>query len=138
MVDRSGSAPRVLMGKRHEGHKFMPGMFVFPGGRAERSDAAVPVASELLPVVQTSLMARCQRATAARARRLALAAIRETFEETGFVIGLPGLAAANGKGPWNEFLSTGHLPDLGSIRFLARAITPPGRTKRFDTRFFVV
>lgn len=138
VVDRSGSAPRVLMGKRHEGHKFMPGMFVFPGGRAERSDAAIPVASELLPDVEAVLMARCQRATAARARRLALAAIRETFEETGLVIGLPGSAAANGAGPWNEFLATGYLPDLASIRVLARAITPPGRTKRFDTRFFVV
>jgi len=143
VVDRSGSAPRVLMGKRHEGHKFMPGMFVFPGGRAERSDAAIPVASELLPTIETALMARCPRATAARARRLALAAIRETFEETGLVIGLPGAAGANGagtsgQGPWADFLSTGYLPDLASIRFLARAITPPGRTKRFDTRFFVV
>ncbi len=138
VVDRSAATPRVLMGKRHEGHKFMPGMFVFPGGRAERSDAAIPVASELLPGVETALMARCQRGTAARARRLALAAIRETFEETGLVIGLPGSVTASGAGPWSEFLSTGYLPDLASIRFLARAITPPGRTKRFDTRFFVV
>jgi 8-oxo-dGTP pyrophosphatase MutT (NUDIX family) len=138
VLDRSGKEPRVLMGKRHENHKFMPSKFVFPGGRAERSDAAVPTASELLPEVESALIARTTRGNPARARRLALAAIRETFEETGLVIGLPVGKPHQASGPWNEFLATGHLPDLASIRFLARAVTPPGRTKRFDTRFFVV
>ncbi|MGB8186236.1 MAG: NUDIX hydrolase, partial [Pseudolabrys sp.] len=31
LIDRSGPAPRVLLGRRHAGHKFMPGKFVFPG-----------------------------------------------------------------------------------------------------------
>jgi 8-oxo-dGTP pyrophosphatase MutT (NUDIX family) len=145
VLDRSGADIRILMGKRHQNHKFMPNMFVFPGGRAERTDAAIPVASELLPDVVRALLARTTRGTEARARRLALAAIRETFEETGLVIGLPGersnpasSRALQPDGPWGAFLATGHLPDLASIRFLARAVTPPGRTKRFDTRFFVV
>ena len=140
ILDRSGPEPRVLMGRRHAGHKFMPDKFVFPGGRAERTDAAAPIASGLLPEVESALIARTPRGNAARARRLALAAIRETFEETGLVIGrkqvAPGRPVATGI--WGEFLATGHLPDLAPIRYLARAITPPGRTKRFDTRFFVV
>ena len=32
LIDRSGKVPKVLLGKRHHGHKFMPGKFVFPGG----------------------------------------------------------------------------------------------------------
>ncbi len=139
ILDRSGPSPRVLMGRRHPGHKFMPDKFVFPGGRAERSDAAVPTVSELHPDVAAALIARTPRGNAARARRLALAAIRETFEETGLVIGQKQAALAPRlSGPWGEFLATGYQPDLAPIRYLARAITPPGRSKRFDTRFFIV
>ncbi|MCA0401197.1 MAG: NUDIX hydrolase [Proteobacteria bacterium] len=138
VLDRQGATPRVLMGKRHEKHKFMPGLFVFPGGRAERADTAIPASSELTPETQARLMARVARGTQARARRLALAAIRETFEETGLVIGQPVESARAGNTGWAEFLATGFVPDLAALRFLARAITPPRRPKRFDTRFFVV
>jgi 8-oxo-dGTP pyrophosphatase MutT (NUDIX family) len=138
IVDRAGSAPRVLMGRRHEGHKFMPGVFVFPGGRAERNDGAIPCASELRAQACSLLTERVTRGTLPRARRLALAAIRETFEETGLVIGRKAETGAHVPGPWGEFLATGHLPDLEALHFLARAITPPKRPKRFDTRFFVV
>lgn len=143
ILDRDGPAPLVLMGKRHPGHKFMPGVFVFPGGRAETSDAAIPVASELRSPVGAALTERVTRGSLARARRLALAAIRETFEETGLVIGCkaesPATSASRKNGEvWQDFLGTGHLPDLSALHFLARAITPPKRPKRFDTRFFVV
>lgn len=140
VLDREGPKPKVLMGRRHPNLKFMPNVFVFPGGRAEKSDAAIPVGTELrLPVVE-KLVARTLRGNAARARRLALASIRETFEETGLVIGKPGTPpkTAPASGPWAEFLATGHLPDLAAIHYLGRAITPPNRPKRFDTRFFVV
>jgi 8-oxo-dGTP pyrophosphatase MutT (NUDIX family) len=139
IIDRNGTEPRVLMGKRHPNHKFMPDKFVFPGGRMESQDARIPVESELRADVVAALLSRTPRATVQRARRLALAAIRETFEETGFVIGLPCQPRkAVPEGTWREFTGTGHLPDLQAIHFLARAITPPKRPKRFDTRFFVV
>ena len=35
LIDRAGVTPKVLLGRRHAGHKFMPGKFVFPGGRIE-------------------------------------------------------------------------------------------------------
>src|SRR6266851_4815348 len=81
LVDRSGRLPKVLLGKRHARHKFMPGKFVFPGGRVDSADRHMPVARPLDPHAEAQLMKRFQRASAARARALALAAIRETFEE---------------------------------------------------------
>ena len=140
ILDRSGAAPRVLMGRRNPALAFMPRRFVFPGGRTDPADARVAVASELGGAVETALLARTTRGTPARARRLALAAIRETFEETGLVIGRPGAAPKAGSpgSAWGDFLATNHLPDLAGLTYLARAITPPKRPKRFDTRFFVV
>ena len=75
----------------------------------------------------------------ARARALALAAVRETFEEAGLLIGTPLGAGAAPKAPtWQDFFATGFRPALGRLTFFARAITPPGRPRRFDTRFFCV
>src|SRR6266850_2121400 len=83
LVDRSGSTPKVLLGRRHAGLKFMAGKFVFPGGRMEPGDRLMPVASGLDPFAEARLMRRVTRPSAHKARALALAAIRETFEETG-------------------------------------------------------
>ena len=40
-------------------------------------------------------------------------------------------------GPWREFRQVGALPDLAALTYVGRAITPPGRTRRFDARFFM-
>lgn len=139
VLDRAGKAPRMLMGKRSEKLKFMPGMFVFPGGRAELDDIKVPVAARLSAETEAQLQRAVVRPTVARAHRLALAAIRETFEETGLVVGVKGEGGRLPKDKvWDDYLVTGHIPDLSSLAFLARAITPPRRPRRFDTRFFVV
>jgi 8-oxo-dGTP pyrophosphatase MutT (NUDIX family) len=137
LIDRRKGEPRMLMGRRHASHRFMPDVFVFPGGRSEAGDGRMPEASPLAPDILSSLMLASPRANPTRMRRLALAAIRETFEETGLVIGQKASAPAGLKGPWAEFAATGHLPDLSVLSFVARAITPPRRPKRFDTRFFV-
>ena len=39
------------------------------------------------------------------------------------------------KPDWQGFAEHGVQPSLGCLRFVARAITPPGRVRRFDTRF---
>lgn len=129
------------MGRRHHGHKFMPGKFVFPGGRLERSDGNIRSCSELQPVVAERLAARCVRRSELRGRALALTAIRETYEETGLLVGRPGPEGhltQPGHPAWRPFLDSGIVPDLGPISFIGRAITPPRRPKRFDTRFFCV
>jgi len=141
LVDRSGSKPKVLLGRRHSNHKFMPGKFVFPGGRVESVDRKMASATHLDPQVEERLMRAVTRPNAQRARALVLAAIRETFEETGLLLGLPKTAMSADSGLmtsaiWAAFAQTGAHPDLANIHFVARAITPPGRPRRFDARFF--
>jgi 8-oxo-dGTP pyrophosphatase MutT (NUDIX family) len=139
IVDRSGATPKVLLGKRHHAHKFMPGKFVFPGGRLEPNDRLMPIATPLNPFTEQYLMRNVKRPSPARAKGLALAAIRETFEETGLILGAPvGGAASAPEGAWADFAKAGFYPDLSSLHFIARAITPSRRPRRFDTRFFAV
>jgi 8-oxo-dGTP pyrophosphatase MutT (NUDIX family) len=123
----------VLMGRRAPGHVFMASKWVFPGGRIERADYAAASASDL-PHQDAARLAR--EGNARRARALALTAVRETFEETGLMLAEPA-PVASVAGPWREFRAVGALPDLAALSYVARAITPPGRTRRFDARFFM-
>jgi 8-oxo-dGTP pyrophosphatase MutT (NUDIX family) len=138
IIDRRGREPKVLMGRRHLGHKFMPGKFVFPGGRIEAGDRLMPAAGTLHPRAETALMVRVNRPSLQRARALALAAIRETYEETGLLLGTKeyGPPEHAPDQTWAQFRTHGVYPDLEALHFIGRAITPPGRPKRFDTRFF--
>ena len=139
IVERDGSKTRVLMGKRHGGHKFMPGKFVFPGGAVEPSDRQMSVAGLLDPVIEEKLLAETRHKSPDYARGLALAAIRETFEETGLALGVTGFdpPEETPSEAWARFAATGVYPTLEGLDFLARAITPPGRPRRFDARFFI-
>ena len=77
------------------------------------------------------------RITASRARSLAIAAIREACEETGLCLGRKGdEAGPRLEGAWKPFAEAGLLPDPSGLFLIARAIPPPGRVRRFDTRFF--
>jgi 8-oxo-dGTP pyrophosphatase MutT (NUDIX family) len=139
ILDKSGKQPRVLMGRRHANHTFMPGKFVFPGGRIEAGDRRMAVTGALDPHSEARLMKRVQRPSLGRARALALAAIRETYEETGLLFGSRDYGAPDAPdGTWRDFAQHGVYPDLEAVTFIARAITPPRRPKRFDARFFTV
>ncbi|MGI2035825.1 NUDIX hydrolase [Rhizobium panacihumi] len=119
LVDRSQKTPRVLMGRRSSGHVFMPDVYVFPGGRRDPGDHALPFSNSLHPrVLEKLLSATSARMTDRRARALALAALREVQEETGI-------------------MPAGGAPDLSRLRYIARAITPPGHVRRYDTHFFL-
>ncbi|RCS22020.1 NUDIX hydrolase [Phyllobacterium salinisoli] len=141
LIDREGAEFRVLMGRRHARHVFMPGKFVFPGGRADPDDGSISAAAELLPEDEQKLLAGMgSRGTRRRARALALCAIRETYEEAGLFL---GRRTAGGAKPislhpdWQAFAERNLQPDLSVLRYVARAITPPGNVRRFDTRFFI-
>jgi len=123
LVRRDGLVPRILMGQRHGGHAFMPNKYVFPGGRLDAADSRVKPARDLHEATLAKLLARMRgRPSAARARGLAYAAVRETWEETGLLYGRSRVEDA---------------PDLAGLVLFQRAITPPGRTRRYDSRFFV-
>lgn len=140
ILRRDMAETRVLMGKRHAGHAFMPNKYVFPGGRVDAADARLTVAADLHPEVARKLLARMRgKPSLARARGLGLAAVRETFEEVGLIVGRPvGSPRMSRSSSWKPFFETGYEPDLSGLRFFARAITPPGRPRRFDTRFFTL
>jgi 8-oxo-dGTP pyrophosphatase MutT (NUDIX family) len=138
LVDRSGDVPTVLMGRRHDRHKFMPGKYVFPGGRVEPYDGRMAFAGELSERDQLRLTHGLRRSSAQRIRGFALAAIRETCEETGLLLGRKSENAPRvPHDAWASFAEAGVVPDLSKLQFVARAITPPGRPRRFDARFFV-
>lgn len=134
LLDRSGRDVRVLIGRRHRAHAFMPGKFVFPGGRTDPSDSRIPVLAGLHPDEESKLVGSGSRASAARARAIALSAVRETYEEAGFLIGRRGDFSTS-RADWQGFADHGVHPSLENLRYIARAITPPGRVRRFDTRF---
>lgn len=137
LIDRSGPQAKVLLGRRHAGHKFMPGKFVFPGGRIETADRVMPAATELDRDAARKLTTRVAQGGADYARGLALAAVREVFEETGLLLGVKRDQPPNIPGElWDGFAKYSVLPNLANLHFVARAITPPGRPRRFDTRFF--
>lgn len=138
IVDTTNGEPRVLMGQRRLDLVFMPGKYVFPGGRVDAADKGLETIDELRDAdVQKLLVDMRDVPSPGRARAIALAAIRETFEETGIVVGAPGVAARPVEHDvWKGFFSLGFLPKLSDLRYFARAITPPGRPRRYDSRFF--
>jgi 8-oxo-dGTP pyrophosphatase MutT (NUDIX family) len=137
LVDRTAAIPKVLVGKRHDKVVFMPGKFVFPGGRVDTTDNRVPVAAPIAKALEENLLKGSPKITASRARALAIAAIREACEETGLCLGSKSNGAAPPlQGAWKAFTDAGLLPDPSGLFLIARAITPPGRVRRFDTRFF--
>lgn len=127
--------PSILMGQRGAKAAFMPNKFVFPGGAVDAEDAAVPLAAPMPALCRDRLL---QEAETDLSHPLAVAAIRELWEETGLVLGRPGIWDGPVPSDWQGYAATGHLPSAEALQFVFRAITPPGRPRRFDARFFLI
>jgi 8-oxo-dGTP pyrophosphatase MutT (NUDIX family) len=137
LVRLKGKVPEVLMGCRDAKHAFMPNRYVFPGGRVDLADAHIPIATPLDRHVKARLL---KAASEQRARALGVAAVRETFEETGLMLAKPLKGGAPKKDygeHWKGFLDRGMAPALDCLDLIARAVTPPGRPRRFNARFFM-
>jgi 8-oxo-dGTP pyrophosphatase MutT (NUDIX family) len=155
LMRQGPGGPSILMGQRGAGAAFMPNKYVFPGGAVDPGDAGVPLASALGPRCLARLDAAARPGIGAA---LAAAAIRELWEETGLALGVPGAwpgapsgarpagvpsGVASGARPagvpadWQGFAATGLRPAAHPLTFVFRAITPPGRPRRFDARFFI-
>lgn len=135
LIREGARGPEVLMGQRSKGLDFMPHRYVFPGGRLDAEDHRIHAATDLRPSVKHKL---ARSLAPERARALAIAAIRETFEETGLILGKP-VPAPRGAVPedWRGFLDRGLAPALDELDAIGRAITPAQLPKRFNARFFI-
>jgi 8-oxo-dGTP pyrophosphatase MutT (NUDIX family) len=115
LTRQGGNGPEVLMGQRGAGAVFMPSKFVFPGGGVDPTDHAAPRPGYLEDAC-TRRLGLYTDADAPAPDVIVAAALRELAEETGLEVPSPA---------------------RGALRFVFRAITPPGRTRRFDARFLL-
>jgi len=137
LIRRDGDEPRVLMGQRGAGAAFMPNKFVFPGGAIDPADAGVPLASPLEPPLRARLSALPVTPAPPLPEAMIAAAIRELWEEAGLMLASPGDWPAPAPADWQIFADRGQRPDPAPLSYIFRAVTPPGRTRRFDARFFL-
>ena len=128
--------PHVLMGQRGQNASFMPNKFVFPGGALDQGDSEINFNGDIPLKCLNQLRVK---ADPALAKPLIAAGIRELWEETGLILGSKfenkiNLIPEN----WKGFFASGYQPNADNIEFVFRAITPPGRSRRFDARFFLL
>lgn len=129
------SNPSVLMGQRGASAAFMPNKFVFPGGALDAADRDVSLSHPIPDPHRTRLR---EDSVEDLADGLVAAAIRELWEETGLILGQPGTWHSDPFEDWRDFAEAGYVPSGEALQFVFRAITPPGRPRRFDARFFLV
>ncbi len=138
LVRGSADKPEVLMGRRRKRASFLPNIYVFPGGRVDRLDRHVPQGIALPHDLGRRLT---KRTTRAHAVSLAIAALRETYEETGYLLVDSSKVAHLESAPpspfWQALRKAGGAPDLSRLAYIARALTPTLSHKRFNTRFFM-
>jgi 8-oxo-dGTP pyrophosphatase MutT (NUDIX family) len=122
----------ILLGRRSARAKFMPGVYVFPGGGIEAPDrlpwSIESGAESLAPKLLYG----------------ARAALRETWEEAGVLVGCPAAASPkSASGPAGEapieraYRAQGLAAAIDRLTYVGRAITPSHSSRRFNTRFFV-
>ena len=124
----------VLMGRRPSKSSFMPGVYVFPGGAVDTCDARAKPSTTLQKNYSEHMAVG---GSAARAQTIAMAAVRETFEETGILITRPGNPGAVKDESWQALASQGVSADLSVLKYFGRATTPADQPKRFNARFFI-
>lgn len=105
------------MGQRGAEAAFMPSKYVFPGGAVDVSDAETTAAIALNRLCEERLRQSCTPGSP-DPQAIATAALRELWEETGLQLSDKGRK-------------------IGGLLFIFRAITPPGRSRRFDARFLM-
>ncbi|MFT7492826.1 MAG: 8-oxo-dGTP pyrophosphatase MutT (NUDIX family) [Alteromonas macleodii] len=125
--------PSVLMGQRSGSAAFMPNKYVFPGGAVDAGDIEIELGRGLSQLDAARLTEHSTRTS----DTLAAAAIRELWEETGQILGTPAHWHDAPQG-WRGFARSGYRPDASALQFMFRAVTPQGRSRRFDARFFIV
>lgn len=136
LIREGRSGPEVLLGRRHRRVSFLPDIYVFPGGRVDQEDLKPSGFSETVPPPVAAELARTTRRPPVAFLR---AAMRETWEETGLMIGVPARPPAPDRlaEPWRQFAEHGLAPAFEHLSFICRAITPTASHRRYHTRFFL-
>lgn len=135
VLDRDRPAgPSVLMGQRGAGAAFMPSKYVFPGGAVDPADAEAGLDLALDAHTRHLLALEPREGSSIGPGAIVAAALRELAEETGLLVGRPGNAPPG----WHHYARAGLSPDPTALGYIFRAITPPGRTRRFDARFLIL
>ena len=134
IVRKQNNKHKILMGQRGKDAVFMPNKFVFPGGAHENNDRLVPFSQSLIDKDITLLS---MKSYISQSESLVATAIRELWEETGLKIADSynwNDLKING---WEDFYENNIAPNASKLKFFFRAITPVGRPRRFDARFFI-
>jgi len=139
LLKSSGKDVQVLLGKRSDKTRFMPGAWVFPGGVVDKADYTISINTSLNQNIIKKLAVSNNIGTA---NALAIASIRETVEETGLILGKKSknISAVNFEEDNNGIAIMSKLglePDLTKLFYLGRAITPTISPIRFHARFFI-
>lgn len=144
LVRDGAHAPEMLLLKRHRAAGFVPGAYVFPGGRVDPEDGDAALLEMLGTVPRGAEPA------------FWLAVVREVFEETGVLLARSpeGVACRDASvddtlARWREALLTNDatlldvlrnerlLPDISRMVYCSHWVTPVAEPKRYDTRFFL-
>jgi 8-oxo-dGTP pyrophosphatase MutT (NUDIX family) len=123
-----GDELEVLVGRRALSARFMPGVYVFPGGAIDPPDRrawSIERGAQTLPP---------------RLTHAARAAIRETWEEVGVLVGRAQTGPAS-EAPAaaieTAYRERGLCAAIDELVYVGRAITPSHSFRRFNTRFFL-
>jgi 8-oxo-dGTP pyrophosphatase MutT (NUDIX family) len=139
-----GDGPEILLLKRSARSRFMPEAYVFPGGAIDAADSSD----------RTSRICRLDDAEASRKLGLRsggltyfVAAVRETFEESGLLLAYDSTGQIVDFRAWEGASFEQGLAEaceryhwclaVDRLRYFAHWITPSEFSRRFDTRFFI-
>lgn len=157
LLRQGGSGMEVLLLRRVRNAGFVPGAYVFPGGRVDADDASPDLLARLEGLTGATARQRLGLGADAvpAAEAYVIAALREAFEETGLLVGrrgdgspLPPAASdsrveeARTRLLADEGVFASILDELdvrldgGAVEYIAHWITPEVEPRRYDTRFF--
>ena len=132
LIRKDGLKRSLLIGRRNSKAAFMPRKFVFPGGAWDPTDIEIRPSQ---PLSNRQIRLLALEADTAISSSLGITAIRELWEETGLRLSTKCFPSKHPKS-WNGFFMEDQGPNLSTLHFFFRAVTPPGRLRRFDARFF--
>lgn len=153
---QEGGSPEIFFVRRHHRSGFMANAYVFPGGRLEASDTSDAL-QRFVDGDRQALRERMGGADGTDPEGHAVAAIRETFEEAGFLLAFEGDsvlrvehdakvaryqahrdALNKGETTFAEILrKEGLRISLDSVHYFANWVTPVAEKRRYNARFFV-